>query len=373
MYYSAFVKSNFLKTIATLSSFVFISLLLINPDAYTNLVQQENNVSADFLTNDYATDTYVVDGSLSDLQNVETNTQDARVVINKHVVQPKESLWAIAQKYNISSDQLKSLNNLVSDDLRAGQVLYVSPIQGFVYSVKQKTSLMVFANMYNINKEDLMRANNQTDDMAPYEVWSAIVIPNKSLTRAYDVGLLIKPEPKKVIVQSPTNSNKKVVVWSVRKVAQWGNTITRTPSAKTVSSRRQSISQNYGFAAWQCTAYAASKASFAFNKGKDGKLNIGRRGNANQWLGNAKKAWFKTSSKPSPWAIGVFRYGWSRSYAAGHVVIVESVDRENKKMKVSDMNYAGRGVVTVRWIDMNDDMTEATSSKQDLIGFIPVQ
>jgi hypothetical protein len=42
-------------------------------------------------------------------------------------------------------------------------------------------------------------------------------------------------------------------------------------------------------------------------------------------------------------------------------------------MKVSDMNYAGRGVVTVRWIDMNDDMTEATSSKQDLIGFIPVQ
>ena len=371
MYYTAFVQSNFLKTIATISSFVFISLLLINPDVYTDLIKQENNVSADFLTNNYITDTYVVNGSSSDLQNIKIVTQNGTSTIKKHIVQPRESLWAIAQRYDVSSDQIKSLNNLISDDLRVWQVLYVSPIQGFVHSVRQKTSLMVFANMYNINKEDLMRANNQTDDMVPYDIGSTIIIPNKSLTRAYDSGLLTKPEPKKVIVQSPVYSKKKIIVGTVKKVAQT-NTVTSSvipPKAKTVSSRRQKISNTYGFAPWHCTAYAASKADFAFNSEKW----VGRRGNANAWLTNAKRAGYKTSSKPSPGAIGVFRYGGSRNYSAWHVVIVEQVDRENKKMKVSDMNYAGRGVVTVRWVDMNDTMTEVTSSKQDLIGFIPVQ
>ena len=61
MSYNAFVQSKFLRTIATFSSFVFISLVLINPDIYSGLVKQKTNVSADFLTNDYVTDTYVVD------------------------------------------------------------------------------------------------------------------------------------------------------------------------------------------------------------------------------------------------------------------------------------------------------------------------
>lgn|GEM_PF-6638207 len=44
--------------------------------------------------------------------------------------------------------------------------------------------------------------------------------------------------------------------------------------------------------------------------------------------------------------------------------MVELVDLDNKKIKVSDMNYSGRGVVTVRRIQMDETMTKATSSKQ---------
>jgi surface antigen len=41
------------------------------------------------------------------------------------------------------------------------------------------------------------------------------------------------------------------------------------------------------------------------------------------------------------------------------VAIVEDVDRDGNKMKVTDMNYAGLWIVTSRWISMNDAMTVA--------------
>lgn len=41
-------------------------------------------------------------------------------------------------------------------------------------------------------------------------------------------------------------------------------------------------------------------------------------------------------------------------------------------MKVSDMNYSGLWTVTVRWISLNDAMTQ-TKGGQTLIGFIPSQ
>jgi hypothetical protein len=39
MIYRSFVQSHFLKTIVTSGSIVFVSLLLINPDMYSGLVQ----------------------------------------------------------------------------------------------------------------------------------------------------------------------------------------------------------------------------------------------------------------------------------------------------------------------------------------------
>ncbi len=43
-----------------------------------------------------------------------------------HEVQPKEGLYAISRKYNVSINELKSLNNLSSDNLKVGQRLIIS-------------------------------------------------------------------------------------------------------------------------------------------------------------------------------------------------------------------------------------------------------
>ena len=70
MSYSAFVQSKFLKTVATVSSFVFVSLLLLNPGIYSDMVKKETNVSANFLANEYSTteDEYVIDSSLGPIK-----------------------------------------------------------------------------------------------------------------------------------------------------------------------------------------------------------------------------------------------------------------------------------------------------------------
>jgi LysM repeat protein len=41
-------------------------------------------------------------------------------------VQPKESLYAISKKYDVTVEELKEWNNLKDDNLRIGQQLIIS-------------------------------------------------------------------------------------------------------------------------------------------------------------------------------------------------------------------------------------------------------
>ncbi|HMI79646.1 MAG TPA: LysM domain-containing protein, partial [Ferruginibacter sp.] len=43
-----------------------------------------------------------------------------------HTVAPKEGLYAIAKKYNVTVDQLKAWNSLDTNDLKIGQEIIVS-------------------------------------------------------------------------------------------------------------------------------------------------------------------------------------------------------------------------------------------------------
>lgn len=86
------------------------------------------------------------------------------------------------------------------------------------------------------------------------------------------------------------------------------------------------------YAAGNCTWYAKSKRPDLPNM----------MGNAKEWYSAAKARGFKTGTLAKTNAIGVSFKGW-----AGHVVYVEAW-HEDGTVTISDMNYAGLGVITRR-------------------------
>ena len=74
-----------------------------------------------------------------------------------------DTLWSIANKNNISVDELKQLNNLISNIISIGQQLKVSSSNNStdnVYIVQKGDSLWAIANKYGITVNDLVNYNN---------------------------------------------------------------------------------------------------------------------------------------------------------------------------------------------------------------------
>ena len=93
-------------------------------------------------------------GQILILPGEQSNNED-----NTYTVKSGDSLWSIANKYNTSVNELKSLNNLSSDILQIGQVLKL-PSNNKLYIVKSGDSLWNIANRYNTTVNTLKNLNN---------------------------------------------------------------------------------------------------------------------------------------------------------------------------------------------------------------------
>ena len=87
---------------------------------------------------------------------------------NVYIVKKGDSLYSIAQKYNTTVDELKKLNGLTSNIINVGQILKLPEKENIVdydlYIVKKGDTLYKIANNYNLSVNELKKISNLTSD-----------------------------------------------------------------------------------------------------------------------------------------------------------------------------------------------------------------
>lgn len=248
--------------------------------------------------------------------------------IVKYRTETEEVIQAIADKYGITAQTIKWVNNLKGDKVEAGKELRILPVDGIVYTVKSGDTLKSIVDKYQANAERVISYNKLKDNEDP-KVGVEIVIPG---------GILPEEErpdysPKTKLA---TNSYSKSSVRS-----------SSTSLSASSSSSSVTLSANYNVKAGN--AYAWGNCTwYAYNRRPD----IGSFwGNASTWAVSARAAGYRVDQTPAVGAIAQWNaYANSYIWGYGHVAIVEAVNGDGT-ITISDMNYAGKlNVVSTRII-----------------------
>ena len=97
-----------------------------------------------------------------------------------YVVKKGDSLWSIAKKYNMTVDELKSINNLKSNLLSIGQRLKIkeSNDKQNIYIIKKGDTLYKIANMYGTTVDNLKALNNLKNNNL--SIGQKLIVPSKN-------------------------------------------------------------------------------------------------------------------------------------------------------------------------------------------------
>ena len=338
-------RVKFFLTIVQIVLFIFIIV-------YAGQLWRGNevyNVSKSFVAmGDW--DSYVINPN--EIATVELNGQDQWVI--QYLIQPWDSLSKIASMFWTTISHIQKINNLWSSPIRPGEKLVITDDEEWIiYDLPEKTNVLVFANKYNLNVEDFMTMNSLQDETEILQKDQELFLPI-SQERAYDIGLLIKPEPvpepiKKYIptIHKPSNKPGKIIVKNPTNNSNNSPSTDTSPvtKAKVSSKRVFNKKVSNGFAPWNCTWYVAAVMPQIFPYTDEDTQSRPFGWNARDRYKNAKAAWYKVWQTPRAWSIIV--YSQLRS-SAWHVWVVDKYDSESWELTIRDMNYAWKYIVTKR-------------------------
>lgn len=83
-----------------------------------------------------------------------------------YIVKKGDSLWAIANRYDTTVDQIKSNNNLKTNTLSIGQTLIIPSTSNYItYTVQKGDSLWIISNKYNTTVDNIKKINNLSSNL----------------------------------------------------------------------------------------------------------------------------------------------------------------------------------------------------------------
>lgn len=159
-----------------------------------------NESSANFLKNNYEALGEAVVKSIADFAGV---TYTPSNMEGYYVVKKGDSLWSIASKNNITVNELKALNNLSSNTLQIGQLLKLptsnnngsannepSTPNKNIYTVQKGDSLWAIANKYGTTVDNLKKANNLSNNNLA--IGQTLIIPSTNVPGQNEITYVVK-------------------------------------------------------------------------------------------------------------------------------------------------------------------------------------
>lgn len=271
-----------------------------------------SSISLSILSDSKISDT---SGPVEKPKVLEVSAEKREIVTYK--VESEQSIQSIADKYGITAQTIKWVNNLKGDNVEAGKELRILPVDGIIYKIKENEKIDGIATKYQASVERIVsynRLKNETDAKAETE----IVIPG---------GVL--PEEERPDYVRPVVNRRYQTTSAPRSTFSSPSALASNFNAKAGNAYA------YGYCTW-----------YVYNRRPD----IGSYwGNATSWAAAARAAGF-TVVQGIPKAGSIFQYGGGY----GHVGIVESVNESAGTMRISDMNgIAGWGAVGYRDVSIN--------------------
>ena len=258
--------------------------------------------SASDVASNYVVTTTMYDSGQTSAGKLEkpnlTNITASRGVI-EYTVADGESMESIANKYGISTDDIRWSNGLKTTDVSAGTVLYIPSTSGIVYTVKSGDTVESIADKYGSNVEEIIALNDL--EVSGISEGARIIIKGGTLPEKE------RPEYVAPVVRRPTYT-----------YTYLGDT-----------SERQNIivlyNRFYDAGGGQCVNWAYYKRPDLLD------LYGWSLGNANTWAARATKS--VVNHTPAAGAIFQTSSGWY-----GHVGYVEAVNGDGS-ITVTEMNY----------------------------------
>ncbi len=239
------------------------------------------------------------------------NPDTTRALLEKQIqvyeTQPGDTMSSIAAKFGVSRNTVKWSNNL-GDSIKPGWYLMIPPIDGVVYEANSNDTLPDIAKYFHGNLDRIISYNNlgSAEDI---EAGQWIICP--------DCTVPAPPAPPAPTPPAPGKHNPSSTL----------------PTNRPGSGGRLVILGHHSFPRGYCTYYVSTKMD----------INFG--GNAKSWLGNAAAAGYTVARSARVGSAVVT----TDSARYGHVAYVTGV-QSNGDITVSEMNYAGFGVVSTRTI-----------------------